>query len=42
MARVELPLEVEEFLSWMVAEKGRSPNTLCLFYPSHAADEDDS
>ncbi len=26
--RVELPLEVEEFLSWMLAEKGRSPNTL--------------
>jgi len=23
-----LPLEVEEFLSWMVAEKGRAPNTL--------------
>jgi integrase/recombinase XerD len=26
-----LPLEVEEFLSWMVAEKGRSPNTLAAY-----------
>jgi integrase/recombinase XerD len=26
--RVELPLEAEEFLSWMSAEKGRSANTL--------------
>ncbi|CAN5764741.1 site-specific tyrosine recombinase XerD [soil metagenome] len=26
--RVELPLEAEEFLSWMLAEKGRSANTL--------------
>ncbi|MBW3610153.1 MAG: tyrosine recombinase XerD [Actinobacteria bacterium] len=25
---VELPLEAEEFLSWMLAEKGRSSNTL--------------
>jgi integrase/recombinase XerD len=31
MARVELPLVVEEFLSWMVAEKGRSPNTLAAY-----------
>jgi integrase/recombinase XerD len=26
-----LPLEVEEFLSWMVAEKGRAPNTLAAY-----------
>jgi integrase/recombinase XerD len=26
-----LPLEVEEFLSWMVAEKGRSSNTLAAY-----------
>ena len=26
--RVDLPLEAEEFLSWMLAEKGRSANTL--------------
>jgi integrase/recombinase XerD len=26
-----LPLEVEEFLSWMVAEKGRSANTLAAY-----------
>ena len=31
MARVDLPLEIEEFLSWMVAEKGRSPNTLAAY-----------
>ncbi len=31
MARAELPLEVEEFLSWMVAEKGRSANTLAAY-----------
>jgi len=31
MARTELPIEVEEFLSWMVAEKGRSPNTLAAY-----------
>ncbi len=31
MARVELPLVVEEFLSWMVAEKGRSANTLAAY-----------
>lgn len=28
---VELPLAVEEFLSWMVAEKGRSANTLAAY-----------
>ena len=28
MARSALPIEVEEFLSWMVAEKGRSANTI--------------
>src|SRR5829696_1232331 len=28
MPNIELPLDVEEFLSWMVAEKGRSENTL--------------
>ncbi len=27
----QLPLEVEEFLSWMVAEKGRSANTLAAY-----------
>ena len=26
-----LPIEVEEFLSWMVAEKGRSPNTIAAY-----------
>ncbi len=26
-----LPLEVEEFLSWMLAEKGRTPNTLAAY-----------
>ena len=26
-----LPLEVEEFLSWMLAEKGRAPNTLAAY-----------
>ncbi|MGK0313305.1 MAG: integrase/recombinase XerD, partial [Ilumatobacter sp.] len=31
MARIDLPLEIEEFLSWMVAEKGRSPNTLAAY-----------
>jgi integrase/recombinase XerD len=29
--RPPLPIEVEEFLSWMVAEKGRSPNTLAAY-----------
>ncbi|MEO1059048.1 MAG: site-specific tyrosine recombinase XerD [Actinomycetota bacterium] len=28
---VELPLEVEEFLAWMLAEKGRSANTLAAY-----------
>jgi integrase/recombinase XerD len=27
----ELPIEVEEFLSWLVAEKGRSTNTLAAY-----------
>jgi integrase/recombinase XerD len=27
----ELPLEVEEFLSWMLAEKGRSANTIAAY-----------
>ena len=31
MARAELPIEVEEFLSWMIAEKGRSENTLAAY-----------
>jgi len=31
MARAELPLPIEEFLSWMVAEKGRSVNTLTAY-----------
>ena len=31
MARPPLPLEVEEFLSWMVAEKGRSANTIAAY-----------
>jgi integrase/recombinase XerD len=31
MARPELPIEVEEFLSWMVAEKGRSANTIAAY-----------
>jgi integrase/recombinase XerD len=31
VSSVELPLEVEEFLSWMVAEKGRSENTLSAY-----------
>ena len=26
-----LPIEVEEFLSWMVAEKGRAPNTVAAY-----------
>ncbi|MEM8618303.1 MAG: site-specific tyrosine recombinase XerD [Actinomycetota bacterium] len=30
-ATAELPLEVEEFLAWMLAEKGRSPNTLTAY-----------
>jgi integrase/recombinase XerD len=27
----ELPIEVEEFLSWMVAERGRAPNTVAAY-----------
>ncbi len=35
--RPPLPMEVEEFLSWMVAEKGRSPNTLAAYRRDLAA-----
>jgi integrase/recombinase XerD len=31
MSRSILPIEVEEFLSWMVAEKGRSANTIAAY-----------
>ncbi|MEP7202144.1 MAG: site-specific tyrosine recombinase XerD [Ilumatobacteraceae bacterium] len=31
IASPELPLEVEEFLSWMVTERGRSANTLAAY-----------
>jgi len=31
VARSPLPIEVEEFLSWMVAEKGRSANTIAAY-----------
>ena len=31
MAGTPLPIEVEEFLSWMLAEKGRSANTLAAY-----------
>jgi integrase/recombinase XerD len=31
MSRSTLPIEVEEFLSWMVAEKGRSANTIAAY-----------
>lgn len=31
MVRSMLPIEVEEFLSWMVAEKGRSANTIAAY-----------
>jgi integrase/recombinase XerD len=31
MATPELPLEVEEFLAWMLSEKGRSANTLSAY-----------
>ena len=27
----ELPLEVEEFLSWMVTERGRAANTIAAY-----------
>lgn len=30
-AEVELPLEAEEFLSWLAVEKGRSPNTITSY-----------
>ena len=32
-----LPIEVEEFLSWMVAEKGRAPNTVAAYRRDLAA-----
>ena len=31
MVAAELPIEVEEFLSWLVAERGRSANTLSAY-----------
>ncbi|MEL6893681.1 MAG: site-specific tyrosine recombinase XerD [Actinomycetota bacterium] len=31
MAAAELPIEAEEFLAWMLAEKGRSANTLAAY-----------
>jgi integrase/recombinase XerD len=31
VARASLPLDVEEFLAWMLAEKGRSANTLAAY-----------
>lgn len=31
MTHTMLPLEIEEFLSWMVAEKGRAPNTIAAY-----------
>jgi integrase/recombinase XerD len=31
MALSELPIEIEEFLSWMVAERGRAPNTVAAY-----------
>jgi len=31
MTKVELPIEAEEFLAWMLAEKGRSANTLAAY-----------
>ncbi len=31
MAAAELPIELEEFLAWMLAEKGRSANTLSAY-----------
>ena len=31
MATTPLPLEAEEFLAWMLAEKGRSANTLAAY-----------
>ena len=32
-----MPIEVEEFLSWMVAEKGRAPNTVAAYRRDLAA-----
>lgn len=37
MARPSLPIEIEEFLSWMVAEKGRSANTISAYRRDLAA-----
>jgi integrase/recombinase XerD len=37
MARAPLPIEIEEFLSWMVAEKGRSANTVVAYRRDLAA-----
>jgi len=37
MARPPLPIEIEEFLSWMVAEKGRSVNTIAAYRRDLAA-----
>jgi integrase/recombinase XerD len=31
MEKVPLPLEVEEFLAWLLSERGRSPNTLAAY-----------
>jgi len=31
MLTAELPLEVEEFLSWLVAERGRAANTIAAY-----------
>jgi integrase/recombinase XerD len=31
MGRAMLPIEIEEFLAWMVAEKGRSANTISAY-----------
>ena len=33
----ELPLEVEEFLSWLVAERGRAANTIAAYRRDLAA-----
>ncbi len=35
--RPPLPIEVEEFLSWLLAEKGRAPNTLAAYRRDLAA-----
>jgi integrase/recombinase XerD len=37
MPRPPLPIEIEEFLSWMVAEKGRSANTIAAYRRDLAA-----